>query len=254
MLKGNDILTNLKLTNCNITDEGAKELFEVLKGNTSLRELGLRENKNITNISGEKLLNILPSTKIDCLGFDGCRITKSFWYPIKEIIKARKKGIYTVELNPLKDPFVLNLRGTRLERPEDMEEKVISVLNSFPTIETLNLQRCNIGDAGASFLAETLKSNTSLKTVNLDVNNIGDEGAWTLAEALKANTTLKELNLFCNNIGDESAQVFAEALKINTTLKVLNLGDNVISDAGIQMFTEALPSMHLEKFCYLPQK
>ena len=73
----------------------------------------------------------------------------------------------------------------------------------------------NIGDSGAQFLAEAVKSNTSLKELkcvqpllvlstvsslhlfassfSLGQNLIGDTGAQSLAEGMKSNTSLKEL-------------------------------------------------------------
>ena len=70
------------------------------------------------------------------------------------------------------------------------------------------------------------KKNTTLKELkivnqtSLDLydNNIGDEGATALAEALKENTTLTTLNLASNKIGDEGATALAEALKENKNL------------------------------------
>ncbi|MGX8716854.1 MAG: hypothetical protein ACSW8C_02595 [bacterium] len=260
-LKGNTSLRYLRLTNCNVTDIGLWDLLWALEGNTSLQELGLRENMSITDISVASFLNVLPSTKIDSVGMGKCRVSGPFVRRIHKMIKSREgQNLCTRESSEelkekphLKDSCVLNLKSVSLKESANIEE-VVSVLNTFPTIENLCLQKCNIGDASASLLAEVLKSNTSLKMVNLDSNNISNEGAWAIAEALKINKNLKTLSLFCNNIGDEGALAFVEALKINTTLKRLNLCCNNISDVGIKILTEALPFMHLEVFYYSIQK
>ena len=93
-----------------------------------------------------------------------------------------------------------------------------------------------IGDAGATALAEALKSNSTLKALRLDSNDIGYEGAMAMAmamaEALKTNSTLKEIRLDFNNIGDEGAAALAETLKRNSTLHRLCLTNNNIGDEG----------------------
>ena len=108
------------------------------------------------------------------------------------------------------------------------------------TLQTVNLQFNKIGDAGATALAEALKVNTALQTVNLEDNEIGDAGAVELAEALKVNTTVQTVHLGSNKIGDAGATALAEALKVNTTLQTVNLEDNRIGDAGAAAIFDAL--------------
>ena len=57
------------------------------------------------------------------------------------------------------------------------------------------LQRNQVGDGGATCIAEALKINQSLKQLNLSVNNIAPRGAAAISEALKINQSLKELDL-----------------------------------------------------------
>ena len=56
---------------------------------------------------------------------------------------------------------------------------------------------------------------------SLQDNNIGDQGATAIAEALKFNSALKELMLDGNNIGPSGATVIAEALRVNGALTKL---------------------------------
>ena len=98
----------------------------------------------------------------------------------------------------------------------------------------------DIGDIGATALAEALKGNTELTDLNLWYNNIGDIGATALAEAIKGNTALTYLGLRGNNIGDIGAAAFAEVLKGNTVLTTLYLSFNNIGDIGARAIVEAL--------------
>ena len=94
----------------------------------------------------------------------------------------------------------------------------------------LDLWGGNIGDIGATSLAEALKGNTALATLRLGNTNIGDIGATAIAEALNGNTALKTLNLYDNKIGDIGATALEEALKGNTavtSLPYLEHGNNI---------------------------
>ena len=62
-------------------------------------------------------------------------------------------------------------------------------------METLDLRRNLIGDAGAVAIAEALRVNASVTVLNLGANEIGDEGAKALASALEVNAVMK--NLWC---------------------------------------------------------
>ena len=66
--------------------------------------------------------------------------------------------------------------------------------------QTLYLRSNQIA-AGAQAIGEALKVNQTLQTLNLESNQIGDAGAQAIADALKVNQTLQELDLEHNNIG-----------------------------------------------------
>ena len=94
---------------------------------------------------------------------------------------------------------------------------IVSFLLCFLTNQSINplrLNNNNIGDAGATALAEALKINTSITSIwsvdihfsltplfphqsinplRLDYNNIGDAGAIALAESLKLNTSITHI-------------------------------------------------------------
>jgi len=55
-------------------------------------------------------------------------------------------------------------------------------------------------------LAEALKVNRTLNRLDMQSNEIGDAGAEALAEALKANNMLKTLLLPYNKIGGAGAE------------------------------------------------
>ena len=90
-------------------------------------------------------------------------------------------------------------------------------------------------------LAGYMKRSESLSSLNLNCSDIGDAGATALAEVLRTNTTLNSLGLWNNpGIGNPSVMSLCEALKVNTTLSSLNLSGTGISDAGVLSLVEVL--------------
>ncbi len=124
-------------------------------------------------------------------------------------------------------------------------------LKQLPELITLNIEDCEVGDAGAEVLAtlalnslnvwgngigaqgaQHLAANPTINWLNLGFNDIGDEGARFLA----ANLTIKGLLLQCSGIGDEGAGHLAG----NTALNLLSLEDNDdITAAGSTLLTQA---------------
>ena len=72
-----------------------------------------------------------------------------------------------------------------------LERAVARVLAGTVTKEDVSSHE--IDDAGATQLADALRTNTGVKGLYLSRNTFGDAGATQLADALHTNTSLKEL-------------------------------------------------------------
>ncbi|CAH1645901.1 unnamed protein product [Spodoptera littoralis] len=83
------------------------------------------------------------------------------------------------------------------------------ILKAPTVVKNLSLCRCNISDPECKEIAAMLRytelAENHLVTLNLTSNKIGDEGAKYLANALRTNRHLRYLNLADNVIGDEGA-------------------------------------------------
>ena len=106
---------------------------------------------------------------------------------------------------------------------------VRSLIANNTDLEKIDLYGKELGDPGASTIAEALESNTALKELNLNGNGIGMQGAALLAAALRSNSTLTSLSLCGNNIGFEGAARLAVALAENKTLTELRLDSELPS-------------------------
>ena len=97
------------------------------------------------------------------------------------------------------------------------------------------------GNDAVRILAGYMKRSESLSSLYLNCGDIGDAGATALAEVLRTSTTLNSLGLLNNpGIGNPSVISLCEALKVNTTLSSLNLSGTGISDAGVLSLVEVL--------------
>src|SRR3990167_1618855 len=115
-------------------------------------------------------------------------------------------------------------------------------------LRTLHLDRCQLGDHGATIIANAL-GHTRLIWLDLSENQIGDKGAVALGNALSYyNGRLETLILFSNQIGRIGATALANALLSNTHLIYLNLTSNQIGTEGAKAFADTLPyNTHLKR-------
>ncbi|ORZ15556.1 hypothetical protein BCR41DRAFT_422319 [Lobosporangium transversale] len=251
ILKADTAITMLNLRDNSVMAGGALALSEALKANRCLTTLNLRNNL----IGDEGVMALSEGLKANrtliTLDLMGNSIRKEGALALLEVLKTNTT-LVTLDLDydSLGKEGILLLSKTNTTLTSlsfsskeigDEGALVLSeALKANTALTTLNLQPNLIGNEGALALSEALKANTALTTLNLDGNSIGDEGALALSEALKANTTLTCLNLGFNSIGDEGALALSEALKANTTLTTLDLDGNFFESEGALALSEAL--------------
>eukprot|EP01043_Picozoa_sp_COSAG02_P027334 COSAG02_NODE_1608_length_11711_cov_5.975026_7_plen_403_part_00 len=121
--------------------------------------------------------------------------------------------------------------------------KIAQALGGNTTVTHLWLHIQMIGDEGAVNVGHALACNSTVQVCYLNTNEIGPRGASALAQGLRnKDSGLKDLNLNENHIGDAGASEIARALATNHTLEILGLHDNDIGDAGVSSLAAALGS------------
>ena len=225
-IKVNKTLTNLDLSGNGISDAGATSIAEAIKVNKTLTDLDLSEN----GISDAGATSIVEAIKVNetltNLDLSGNGISDAGATSISEAIKAN---------NTLTD---LDLSCTGI-----CDAGVTSIAKAIKvnkTLTNLKLSRTCISDAGATCIAEAIRVNKTLTDLVLSKTGISDAGSTSVAEAIKVNKTLTSLNLSGNSISDAGASSIAEAIKVSKTLTSLNLSDNGITDAGATSIAEAI--------------
>ncbi|WVZ12012.1 hypothetical protein V8G54_016542 [Vigna mungo] len=124
------------------------------------------------------------------------------------------------------------------------------ILANNSSIEKLQLNSADLGDAGAKAIAEMLKKNSSLRVLELNNNMIEYSGFSSLAGALLENNSIRNIHLNGNYGGALGANALAKALESNKLLRELHLHGNSIGDEGIRSLMAGL-SAHKGKLTLL---
>ena len=212
-------LRGLNLWHNNITDEGVKQLSNVL-ANSQLSSLNLRAN-NITDEGVKQLSNVLANSQLSSLNLRENNITD-------EGVKQLSSVLANSQLSSL------NLRENNIK---DEGVKQLSSVLANSQLSRLNVSRNSITDEGVKQLSDVL-ANSQLSSLDLSVNNITDEGVKLLSNVL-ANSQLSSLDLSVNNITDEGVKQLRNVVA-NSQFSSLNLGRNNTTDKVVKHLSSVL--------------
>ncbi|KAK3548961.1 hypothetical protein QTP70_021770, partial [Hemibagrus guttatus] len=235
-------LQTLKLSDCNITEEGYTALIKALKSNrSSLIELDLRGND--PGPSGLKELRNLMNDK-------KCKLKTLRVLKSPDAQKASDHLTEVLGINPILQTD-LNLRG-KIDGDSGVEQLSVLLKDPHCRPETLQLSECNVTEKGCSALLTALRSEHSpLKELNLSKNRIQDSGVKLLSEELKNKLCKLETLRLCKcSLTEDDCTAVVSALGLNPShLKELDLSDNTLGDTGVKQLSDLLQNSHctLEK-------
>jgi len=77
------------------------------------------------------------------------------------------------------------------------------VIKNLRFLESLILNKCNLGDSGVAEMAQAINylGWKSMKRLELSQNNIDQRGGLAIGELITNNTSIEELNLSWNRYG-----------------------------------------------------
>ena len=245
-------LTSLLLSDIKISHQSLKSIAEVLRVNSTLKDLTFKGNK--VGVGGTKLIaeSLKANTTLKLLSLSRNNIKAKCGRLFSDSLKVNgtlesltlaKNALGSRGAQLLSDGLRVNTSLRHLDLSwnsigSEGAESIAETIRVNASLTSLKLLGNNIGDPGANKVSEALKVNVCLEDLNLSFNAIGAAGAESIAEALKSNATLTILDLSFNVIGDNGAQSLCEALKKNATLTTLDVSDNNIHSAGAQAFDE----------------
>ena len=173
-LKYNKKMSDLNLSQCQVTIEGAKVIAKAIRVNTTLQKLDISHN----NISDDGVISISECLKSNStlqeLNLSLNRITNQGAVKIAEAIcvNATLQRL-SISHNSISDDGVI----------------VISdCLKNNNSLQELYLSWNRITDRGAEKIAEAIQFNKTLQKLDISHNSISDDRAIIINECLKGNT------------------------------------------------------------------
>ena len=232
-------LRSLDLGNNNIPKKVSGELALAIQSNKHLETLGLHNNKlESSAIAILQALSTISTLK--GLDINGNQLSKDVGEAlasviihntgIEELILSNNNlgdGILEVAkaLQHITSLRSLNLGDNNM--PKEASGELALAIKSNEHLEKLCLYCTNLNSSAIVFF-QALSSISSLEEINIDSCQFGDAGGEMLALVIKNNTRVKKLCSSNNNIQRSAIKVI-ESLQAITTLKSLNLGDTYLS-------------------------
>ncbi|KAK3827672.1 MAG: hypothetical protein J3Q66DRAFT_3459 [Benniella sp.] len=168
-------LTEIDLSDNEITEEGGRAVGQALETNKALQRLRM-----------SSCMEPLP--------------------PVAEGVED--KVLWDDDMESLNTPLTPEQEQQIRSDGDGVLETISAALKTNDTLQELWMDYCNISSVGAAFLADALRHNQSLITVRMRNNRIGNRGGRALGAALSTatpngpnNTTLKNLELGSNKVG-----------------------------------------------------
>ncbi|KAI2658868.1 Leucine-rich repeat-containing protein 45 [Labeo rohita] len=191
VLQNDTVFTEIVLSDCMLSEEGAKLLLNGLCSNTTVKVLDLKGN-NMRGTGAEALGQLLVRNKM-----------------------LRRLVLEWNALGMWEEGFAVFCEG----------------LASSTSLTQLDLRNNQINHQGAAELCIALKRNSTLLELDLRWNNIGLLGGRSVLEAMQQNRTLTKLEMAGNNIPSDTLRAIGETDRqqqllnaFNTSLSFINQG------------------------------
>ena len=271
LIKTNNGLTKLNISENSIGDTGATCLAKFIKVNTTLLELDISKNQ-IRNYGIMKIIKACTNNKT--LNELVCRyndLSKCELETINEYIKKENAiKVFDASWNSTianhrfdcnTQSFTINIvvfRTLTLLANGDREtkESEVYLVHDHKRLDNHSIQyhftRDSLTELSflpgiklSSMLLYLVREVIQIKTLqklSISGNKTSDNGAIAFSKCFKTNTTLIELNMSGNRISCNGASAIAEVLQVNGTLQKLDMSHNEICNDGAIALSEGLKS------------
>jgi len=198
----------LCLFKCDILDEGATILSELLRNKYCIEKCELEENDIGWQGANSIGLALKANIHLTSLAMDKNPLGD-------EGVAALADGL---RWNGHLTHLSLNYCGIGCYGAGALAQDVIA--NDYCRLTDLGLQGNEIEPEGVASIADSLKMNLTLTAINLADTGMGDSAISrdAMREALVRHPTLTSLNLNLNAIGTEGGQMLLEVLSLNTNI------------------------------------
>ena len=246
-LQKNRGLVKLDIRLNTIDDYSAKYLSDGIRSNMSLRTINVTSTDlegPTCNVLLEGMTKHVHLTDLNVgfndIGNEGCKgVAKLLAANVSlKKLRMRDNGITSRGANVIFKALKKNSRLCYLDMSSnkiggvDGMGTLAEVLVHNRTLKELNLEKCDISEAGCTALARALKTNTVMKILDLSMNPIKDDGVAALGEGLKYNQALDTLCLNMCGVGNAGFHRLLETLRFNSSMTTLKLCYNSIGVAA----------------------
>ena len=184
VLQTNTKLLSLKL--CNINDDGAVNIAEVIQMNTTIQTLDMSSNR----ILDDGAIAISDGLKSN-ISLKQLIISKN------EITSEGPKYIAeAIQVNTTLEQ--LDLSYNKIS--DNGTAAISDGLKSNSKLQRLNISHNSITNVGIKKIAEAIQVNSTLQDINISKNHISIKGLLLFMEAVKNNCTLQVVNITHNNV------------------------------------------------------
>ena len=257
-LAGNKTVKVLNVSKNNIYSGGAVSIFTALELNSSLEELDLSRNQQITEGDAERvgctLNKILTVNKtIQTLKLQQCGICDQIGKQIGVGLTRNKSlRVLNISHGSIHSGGAVSIFKS-LQQNSSLEELDLSwnwyltkddskavgcaierMLKVNKAIQTLKLQQCGICDKICKKIGVGLAENKCLRVLNISRGSIHSGGAISIFTSLESNTSLEELDLswnwFTEGDSEKVGCTLERMLTVNTGIQILKLAHCRISD------------------------
>ena len=240
MLNMNRTLKILNLSDCNITEPVVKHILTGLTKNTSLVKLNIEQCAVSCRCAVSLLQEVTTHPTLSTVsGVNVLGVGR---------LEIGRRTIGCVMCDVIPESCVeffraLNISGLKVSRlnvqqlTDQTAEHFAVGLAESQSVQTLNLEDCNINSTGAVNIFRSLEHNTSLEELDLSGNRQLAEGnseavGCAIERMLNVNRTLKVLNLSNCDVTDPIVKHILTGLTKNTSLVILNMGSLKLSGSG----------------------
>lgn len=137
----------------------------------------------------------------------------------------------------------IKLQTLRLEKNELGDEGICSIsvglLNNF-SVKFVNFAETNFDIAGGLAIAKVIRINRTLKGISLNGNNINGRALREISRAMIVNSEIISLNLSACKIQDDEMKELSHMLNSNSKLMQLDVSNNKITQKGLEYFKYGL--------------
>jgi Ran GTPase-activating protein (RanGAP) involved in mRNA processing and transport len=209
-------LTTIDAADCSLTADAARHLASCLKQTSTLQELILDRNLDVTAAGIKNLLDVLRSQQqFKNLSLACCGITKEAEDDIK-LFFEHTKSLQSINLadNKIGDAA--------------MQAILQAAEKAKGTLVSLNFTNTAMGKKSADALKTFLEGEDKITEIKIGYNTFPSSVGKVIADIIPEGDILEEMDISSIGIGSKATAPIITALASNKTIKRLNLSGNPI--------------------------